>query len=34
MTPMRWSFDFDNGFEGTDEITKEFYVEVYYPAPR
>ncbi len=32
--PMRWSFDFDNGFQGTDEITKEFYVEVYYPAPR
>jgi len=30
--PMEWSFDFDDGFEGTDEETKEFYVMVYYPA--
>ncbi len=34
QVPMRWSFDFDNGFQGTDEITKQFYVEVYFPAPR
>ena len=32
--PMRWSFDFDDGFQGTDKTTKQFYVEVYYPAPR
>ncbi|HYM21845.1 MAG TPA: hypothetical protein VEU08_01495, partial [Vicinamibacterales bacterium] len=32
--PMRWSFDFDEGFQGTDKIEKQFYVEVYYPAPR
>jgi hypothetical protein len=28
-----YSFDFDNGFEGTDFDTKEFYVMVYYPVP-
>jgi len=31
--PMRWSFNFDNGFLGTSEYNKEFYVMVYYPAP-
>jgi hypothetical protein len=31
--PMAWSFNFDNGFEGTDQHTKQFYVMVYYPAP-
>lgn len=31
--PMRWSFDFDDGFQGTDEITKQFYVAIYFPAP-
>jgi hypothetical protein len=31
--PMAWSFNSDNGFEGTSETTKEFYVMVYYPAP-
>lgn len=30
---FEYSFDFDNGFEGTDFDTKEFYVMVYYPAP-
>jgi hypothetical protein len=29
----KYSFNFDNGFEGTDLVTKEFYVMVYYPAP-
>ena len=33
-SPMRWSFNFDNGFQGTDETTKQFYVLVYYPAPQ
>ncbi len=28
-----FSFDFDDGFEGTDGLSKEFYVMVYYPAP-
>jgi hypothetical protein len=32
-TIYEYSFDFDNGFEGTDFDTKEFYVMVYYPAP-
>ena len=32
-TVFEYSFDFDNGFEGTDFNTKEFYVMVYYPAP-
>jgi hypothetical protein len=31
--PMEWSFDFDDGFEGTDSSDKEFYVMVNYPAP-
>lgn len=31
-TPMRWSFNFGNGFQGTSESTKPFYVMVYYPA--
>jgi hypothetical protein len=30
--PMAWSFNFDNGFEGTSQTTKQFYVMVYYPA--
>ena len=30
---LEWSFDFDDGFVGTDETTKEFYVMVYFPAP-
>ena len=32
-TPMEWSFNFDTGFQGTDQATKQFYVTVYYPAP-
>ena len=32
-TILEYSFNFDNGFEGTDFNTKEFYVMVYYPAP-
>jgi hypothetical protein len=32
-TLFRYSFDFDNGFEGTDLETKQFYVMVYFPAP-
>jgi hypothetical protein len=32
-TVFEYSFNFDNGFEGTDFNTKEFYVMVYYPAP-
>jgi hypothetical protein len=28
-----YSFNFDDGFEGTDFSTKEFYVMIYYPAP-
>jgi hypothetical protein len=31
--PMEWSFNFDDGFLGTDENTKEFYVMVYFLAP-
>jgi len=31
-TAMAYSFDFDDGFEGTDLSTKQFYVMVYYPA--
>jgi hypothetical protein len=30
---LEWSFDFDDGFEGTDLPNKEFYVMVYFPAP-
>jgi hypothetical protein len=29
---MQWSFDMDNGFQGTDLPGKLFYVMVYYPA--
>lgn len=32
VTPMEWSFDFESGFQGTDENTKQFYVMVYYPG--
>lgn len=28
---MEWSFNFDDGFEGTDQDNKMFYVMVYYP---
>ncbi len=31
-TGMAWSFNLDTGFQGTDLDTKEFYVEVYFPA--
>ena len=30
---MEYSFNFDDGFLGTDQNIKQFYVEVYYPAP-
>jgi hypothetical protein len=30
---LEWSFNFDDGFEGTDLPDKEFYVMVYFPAP-
>ncbi len=30
---LYWSFNFDDGFEGTDQPSKQFYVMVYYPAP-
>jgi hypothetical protein len=30
---MEWSFNFDDGFTGTDSNDKEFYVTVYFPAP-
>ncbi len=30
---LEWSFDFDDGFEGTDQPNKQFYVMVYFPAP-
>lgn len=29
---LEWSFDFDDGFEGTDLPNKQFYVMVYFPA--
>ncbi len=32
-SPMAWSFNFDNGFQGTSLASKPFYVMVYYPAP-
>jgi hypothetical protein len=32
-TPMAYSFDFDDGFLGTDHLDKQFYVMVYFPAP-
>ena len=31
--PMEWSFNFDDGFMGTDGSDKVFYVMVYFPAP-
>jgi hypothetical protein len=31
--PMEFSFNFDDGFAGTDENDKSFYVMVYFPAP-
>jgi hypothetical protein len=31
-TPYEYSFNFSGGFEGTDLVTKQFYVMVYYPA--
>ena len=33
-TNMAWSFNLDNGFQATDDDTKAFYVEVYYPASK
>jgi hypothetical protein len=30
---MEWSFNFDDGFTGTDSNDKAFYVMVYFPAP-
>ncbi len=30
---LYWSFNFEDGFEGTDLPSKQFYVMVYYPAP-
>ncbi len=32
-TTLDWSFNFDDGFEGTDLDSKQFYVMVYFPAP-
>jgi hypothetical protein len=29
---MRWSFNFDTGFQGTSQETKQYYVTVYYPG--
>ena len=31
---LQWSFNFDDGFEGTDLVSKQFYVMVYYPAQK
>jgi hypothetical protein len=31
--PMAFSFNFDDGFLGTDHLSKQFYVMVYFPAP-
>lgn len=31
--PLEFSFNFDDGFMGTDQNNKLFYVTVYYPAP-
>ena len=28
---MEWSFNFDDGFEGSDQENKMFYLMVYYP---
>ncbi|MBL8622795.1 MAG: DUF1566 domain-containing protein [Myxococcales bacterium] len=30
---MQWAFNFQTGFQGTDEESKEFFVVPYYPAP-
>jgi hypothetical protein len=30
---LYWSFNFEDGFEGTDLQSKQFYVMVYFPAP-
>lgn len=30
---MQWAFNFQTGFQGTDEEEKEFFVLPYYPAP-
>jgi hypothetical protein len=30
--PMRWSFNFDTGFQGTSQETKQYYVTLYYPG--
>lgn len=30
---MQWAFNFQSGFQGTDEEGKEFFVVPYYPAP-
>jgi len=32
-TPMQYSFNFDDGFLGTDKFDKQFYVTAYFPAP-
>jgi hypothetical protein len=32
-TPMNFSFNFDDGFLGTSEFNKHFYVMVYFPIP-
>jgi len=32
QTPTQYSFNFDDGFLGTDQNTKMFYVTAYYPA--
>jgi hypothetical protein len=29
---MRWSFNFDTGFQGTAQETKQYYVTLYYPG--
>jgi len=29
---MRWSFNFDTGFQGTAQETKQYYVTMYYPG--
>ncbi|MBV9180308.1 MAG: DUF1566 domain-containing protein [Acidobacteria bacterium] len=29
---MRWSFNFDTGFQGTSQETKNYYVTLYYPG--
>jgi hypothetical protein len=29
---MRWSFNFDTGFQGTSQETKRYYLTMYYPG--